>query len=76
MDLTNKKINLEYEFNKLEDSFYNIDMGLLQHPELVQFARELEKYKNKLLEYNASNIQNANASNLDFINVLQLGVKK
>ena len=49
MDLTNKKINLEYEFNKLEDSFYNIDSGLIQHPDLVAFARSLEYFKQLMI---------------------------
>ena len=36
--------------NQLEDAFYSmIDSGLLQHPELVQFAHKLETCKHNIL---------------------------
>jgi len=57
------------EFKKLEDSFYNIDSGLLQHPELVAFARSLEYFKQCIVSTEQGKI--SSISN-DFIDNLQL----
>jgi hypothetical protein len=44
------------EFQKLEDSFYNIDTGLIQHPELIAFAKSLEYFKQFIISSTQENI--------------------
>lgn len=60
------------EFEKLEDSFYNIDSGLIQHPEIVQFSRTLEHFKQLLIYSENKNINNMSSIGNEFIDKLQL----
>jgi hypothetical protein len=66
----------------LEYNFYNIDSGLIQHPELCNFANQLETIKTNIttiLKNNNSNsncnsniIPNTNPSNYENIDYKQL----
>ena len=65
------------EFKKVEDSFYNIDIGLIQHPDLVAFARTLEYFKQLMITNfqthgNCNNNCNVSSIGNDFIDKLQL----
>lgn len=64
--------------NNIETAFYNIDSGLIQHPELVQFAHTLEQSKhainnitNKLLITEQPTAQYSYV-NLDMVNSQQM----
>ena len=65
----NRDHELLDEFEKLENSFYNIDSGLIQHPDLVAVARELEYFKQCIVSTRQGKI--SSISN-DFIDKLQL----
>ena len=65
----NRDHELLDEFEKLEDSFYNIDSGLIQHPDLVAFARALEYFKQCIVSTGQGKL--SSISN-DFIDKLQL----
>ena len=65
-----------YQLDLLEEYFYdNIDYSLLQHPDLCNFAIQLEKIKHtityELTHPNANTHANAN-TNIDLINTEQL----
>ena len=65
----NRDHELLDEFEKLENSFYNIDSGLIQHPDLVAFARSLEYFKQCIVSTGQGKL--SSISN-DFIDNLQL----
>lgn len=65
----NRDHELLDEFEKLENSFYNIDSGLIQHPDLVAVARALEYFKQCIVSRRQGNI--SSISN-DFTDKLQL----
>lgn len=73
--LDNGKMLLD-ELRKLENSFYNIDSGLIQHPDIVQFARSLEYFKEYVIGHCDMCLADGNGSKggntLDFIDRLQL----
>ena len=64
----------------LEHNFYNIDSGLIQHPDLCNFATQLETVKNNIISIlknnninsNTDNIPNINPSNYENIDYKQL----
>jgi hypothetical protein len=64
--------------NNIETAFYNIDSGLIQHPDLVQFAHTLEQSKkaiNKITDIQIINQQPTtqyNYVNLDMVNPHQM----
>ena len=59
----------------LEDQFYNIDCGILQIPEICNFAHHLENSISDISELIKCNNSNANA-NIDYIDTLQLNKLK
>jgi hypothetical protein len=65
----NRNHELLDEFEKLENSFYNIDSGLIQHPDLVVVARALEYFKQCIVSTGQEKL--SSISN-DFIDNLQL----
>lgn len=69
--------NIHTQLELLDKSFYNnIDIGLIQHPELCKFANNMENAINTIkinlaqLQNNTSNLDRTN--NIDYINYKQL----
>lgn len=63
--------------NNIETAFYNIDNGLIQHPELVQFAQILEQSKNAINNITTRLITEQPTAqymyvNLDMVNTQQM----
>lgn len=60
--------------NNIETAFYNIDSGLIQHPELVQFAHTLEQSKKAITNILITEQPTAQYSyvNLDMVNPQQM----
>jgi hypothetical protein len=69
--------NIYTQLELLDKSFYNnIDIGLIQHPELCKFGNNMENAINTIkinlaqLQNNTSNLDRTN--NIDYINYKQL----
>lgn len=74
IELTN---NIHTQLELLDTSFYNIDNGLIQHPDLCKFAKNMENIINNIKTNldNLDNLEKINCNktnNLDYINYKQL----